>query len=360
MTANRWFSRWILVAAWAVPVIGGLGTLVPVTAEAQSYTWMTHAALQVVNPDDGSNAWPGTSQAPPIQMIGVVINNPWDMLDFSVDAAKPQWQTYIQAAQAGTYGGYTVQAGDFGGTALYMGMYRPWGKPPASIIYDSAAWTAEMERLNGAAGAGEAVLQQGDVILVQASAPGLFYNGKYNINEQHSGDTSKDFSITVLQRGVSLDSYAAAITLADLKDASDQYLFDATRVTGTEHYQGSLVHLDGLLLADPANWGLDHTVTVRQGDLTFALKLGIDPDLSLVNASLLASTPFSLTAILDQEDGSTPDSPGYDDGYRLWLTNASDLTLGTANVPEPATWTLLVGIGSMLGLGIARRRRAMR
>ncbi|HPP53656.1 MAG TPA: PEP-CTERM sorting domain-containing protein [Thermoguttaceae bacterium] len=101
------------------------------------------------------------------------------------------------------------------------------------------------------------------------------------------------------------------------------------------------MHLDGLLLVDPQNWALNGTVTVKQtvggNELTFPLKLGIDPALAAINASLLATTPFSLTAILDQEDSGSP----YTDNYRLWLTSASDLGAAFAMVPEPASVALL-------------------
>jgi hypothetical protein len=177
-------------------------------------------------------------------------------------------------------------------------------------------------------------LQYGDVVLVQANAPGLFYAGKLNVNEQHSTDPAKDFSITILQRGTT--PTAAQIALSDLKNASDDFLFDATRATGCERYQGGLVHLDGLTLVDPADWGLGKTVTVRQGVLTFPMQLGLDPALALVDAAALNATPFSATAILDQEDGSSP----YTGGYSLWLTSASGLMV----VPEP---------GSLISLTLA-------
>ena len=132
---------------------------------------------------------------------------------------------------------------------------------------------------------------------------------------------------------------ASAIELSDLKDTNDDYIFDATREAGCEHYQGSLVHLDNLLLVDPANWALDGEVTVTKNGLTFGMKLGIDADLLSIDSGLLATTPFSVTAILDQE------SSDFTTGYRLWLTNAGDLIVA---VPEPGT--VVLAIVAMLAL----------
>ena len=53
--------------------------------------------------------------------MGVVVNNPADMTDLS-----SEFQVFVQALSAGgTYGGYNVAPGDFGGTALYVGKPCP-------------------------------------------------------------------------------------------------------------------------------------------------------------------------------------------------------------------------------------------
>jgi len=328
----------------------GLASAVPQAAGQITYTPTKHSVYQAVN-SDGTAAWPSGGQPYPIQMIGVVINNPWDMLDYSLSASGvPQWQVFFQAVDPYQFPDLIsdpeLYANDFGGTAMYMRKVHP--RDP-NIYYTDDQWLAEMQRLNYPNYQGSPVtepLRRGDLVLVQANAPGLFFRGKYNINEQHSTDPAKDFYITILQRNVPLS--AAQITLADLKNPDDSFKFDQTRQTGCERYQGSLVHLDGLLLVNPQNWALDGTVTVKQGNLTFPLKLGIDPALAAINAALLATTPFSLTAILDQEDSGSP----YTDNYRLWLTSASDLGAAFAMVPEPASLALLA-VGILL-VGIYR------
>jgi hypothetical protein len=308
---------------------------------ADAYTSVTHSQLQAVL--DESSGSPGdsywtflhpTNQPYPISIYGVVVNNPNDMLDSDCGSAS-QWQVFIQALPAGTYGGHEVAGGDFGGTALYMVKEFTYGTP---AIYDGATWQSEMNRLNYPTGSTpDQSLQVGDVVLVQAEGPGLFYKGKFNINEQHSTSSAKDFSVTILQRGLTTeDMNVPTLSLADLKNADGTFRFDSTRASGCEHYQGSLVHLDHLtLVSDPLGWILDGTVTVKQGDLTFPLKLGLDADLLSYDPLAMQSTEFSLTAILDQESW---DLTG---GYRLWLTDAANLTVA----PEPGTLVLLAVAG---------------
>jgi hypothetical protein len=279
---------------------------------------IAHSTLQGVYSDGTPTYLPSpTPLSEPITVRGMVINNPGDMLNYST-AASPQWQVFFQA----------TEPGDFGGTALYMRKSTPW----LGQNYTDGEWASEMTRLNFPGGV-TSPLQRGDMIEVTAKAPGMFYGGKYNINEKHLTDAAYDFSIAILSRGNPL--VAAAISLADLKLPDNSFQFDQTRATGNEHYQGSLVHLDNLLL-DSGTWALNGTVMVRQGDLTFPMLLGLDPGLLSANPG---TSSFSLTAILDQEDSAAP----YTNNYRLWLTNASDLS----SVPEPSSFLLLAlgGVG---------------
>ncbi len=286
---------------------------------------------------EGNSAYSGEA---PVVLTGVVINNPYDMLD-----GTTQWQVFIQS----------LNLSDYGGAALYMGKIRPWN---GTTIYEEGPWADELERLMYSGTDGLA-LGYGDVITVTANAPGQFYNGKYNINEKHSSATANDFTITVLQRGTM--PKAADITLAALKDDNDDFIFDSTRGSGCEQYQGTLVHLGGLTLENASEWTaaiasnydeedglLSATVLQTIGDknYSFEMVLGLDDALADVDASLLTTTPFSVTAILDQE------SSNYKSGYRLWLTDADLLT-----IPEPGTLAMLAaGLVSLLAY-VWRRRK---
>jgi hypothetical protein len=302
------------------------------------FTPTLHKTLQAVNATGASLNPPNT----PISLTGVVSNNPWDMLDYTDSALRPQWQVFIQATEEAKNGSF----GDFGGTALYMGRFGPPFNNPTEI-YSASDWKKEMDRLNYPNDANQVLpsLRRGDVIRVDAKAPGAFYNGKFNINEKHSNNLANDFNITILERGAALT--AASISLADVKDASNNFIFDQTRLIGAEHYQGSLVHLDNLMLVDTqanlANWTLNGTVQVKQDNLTMDLKLGLDPN--LVSFRPTAETKFSITAIFDQE------SADWKSGYRLWLTNAGDFSV----VPEPST-VVLVLLGGALMVPVVRKR----
>ena len=334
--------RALLPAACMVAALFGPSGL----AFAQTTT--LHNQYQAVT-STGASAWTTTGQ---IVMTGVVINDASDMLDYS--SASPQWQVYFQATQDAK-----TDDGDFGGTAMYLRRYHPGSGADLFPDASSPTWLEEMTRLNYPVYdvTGSLVtepLRRGDLIQVTANAPGMFYNGKKNINTMHKGPASSYeddetyadylFSIVILQRDVELT--ASKIALSDLKDVDDDYIFDASRATGCEHYQGSLVHLENLLLDDPGKCALDGTVTVSDGDLTFPMKLGIDSDLLSIDFASLATTRFSVTAILDQESSDLMA------GYRLWLTNAGDLTV----VPEPAT-VLLVLVGMLALLPWRRRNR---
>lgn len=310
-----------------------------------TYTPTRHSQYQAVY-DDGTSAWPSSGPKYPVEMIGVVIHNPWDMLDWNMgnysSSATPQWQVFFQAVAQST----TI---DWGGTAMYMRRFHPGS---GTNLYPGTAWNDEMDRLNYPVYelTGERVtdpLRQGDLIRVQANAPGMAFNGKNNINTQHSSDPAKQFSITIIERDVT--PFVSHITLADLKDGNNNFIFDEDRLTGGERYQGSLVHLNDLLLDDdPAKWYLNNIVTVRQGDLTFDMQLGIDPALGSIDPFALTTKPFSVTAILNQEDGSAP----FTAGYRLWLTNAGNLSM----VPEPSAWVLAM-LGTLMGWAVLRRTR---
>ena len=163
-----------------------------------------------------------------------------------------------------------------------------------------------------------------------------------------------EFSITVLERGTT--PTATSVNLSELvaSGTGGAFLFDQTRATGCEHYQGSLVHLDGLTLTDPSQWAAaaadpsnTASVTVQQTingqTYYFPMILGVDPALDQVNAYTLGT--FSVTAILDQEDSTAP----YTGGYRLWVTNASEVT------PEPGSLVMLAA-AALSGLLWWRRR----
>ncbi len=268
----------------------------------------THQAYQAVD-STGQGTFPTTA---PVKMQGVILNRPADMLNGS-PGADPfmggQWQLFIQA----------TEVGDSGGTALYMGQNigKIVGNHPAGS-YDDTEWLAELDRLNHDPGTGRRFLP-GDLVEVRARAPGLFFRGKTNVNEQHQKTTEADFDIVLLQADYGLPA-PQVIQLSDVKDSSDQFIFDATRTTGPEFYQGSAVRIDDVSFTDTAGWGPGGQLTLQDGTgRTLPVLLGLGEGFTRYGPP---SAPFDIVGILDQEDTTSGD--GYKGGYRLWVMDVED------------------------------------
>ena len=188
----------------------------------------------------------------------------------------------------------------------------------------------------------EQLVRAGDLVEIRARG-GLNYNGKMNVNEQHSNDTANDFEIVILQKHYGIPA-PTPIALADLKDAADAFLFDnmaPTREFGGEAYQSTWAKLTGVRFTDVSGWGADSDFTVTDdAGRTLNVHLGL-------NAGFDTMTPpqttqyYDVVGIVDQADFSGTG------GYQLLVMNGSD-------VPEPSTIGLLV-LGSLL---VVRRRGA--
>ena len=276
-------------------MMAGLLALGAATAFGQ--TAVSHGDLQSVN-STGYTAW---VESFPFAIRGVIVNDPEEMLDpaFKPEATNPsnggQYQMFIQA----------MAAGDRGGTALYMAQMSFLGDN-----YDVATWSNEMRRVmydgNGRK------FRKGDLVEVTARKA-LFYNGKRNINEAHRTLTENNFDVALVRPNAGLPQ-AEAITLADLKNPDDSAIFDATRATGGEHWQGMRVRIDGIRLATTNGWGKtnwsDRVCTAADGTgRTLTLQMP-RTDLGPAPAT---STWFAATGILNQE------STNYVGHYELFV-----------------------------------------
>lgn len=179
----------------------------------------------------------------------------------------------------------------------------------------------------------------------------MFHAGKQNVNEEHSNEPNRDFDI-VIRGHVGLPT-AATIALggpSGIKNLDDSFKFDQDRtlVTNPERYQGTLVELLDVSLADAAGWGNDATLTlIDAGGLTIPLKLG----LSGFDAMPAPVGTFDVVGILDQEGSNTGD-------YRLWVTDPSWFSADVQSVPEPAGLALAAaGAVVLMAFGERKRRR---
>lgn len=278
---------------------------------------LPHKTLQGVN-NDGSPAY--SQSGFPVVMRGVLLNRPSDMLDTTANFIPwnggagafqlgAQWQVFFQS----------VAPDDFGGTAIYAAQNYgnfPWVASD-SDSYSNVEWNAELERLNPGN-----TLQPGDLIEVHANI-GSPYGGKFNLNENHDKDPSADFTITVVTPNHGLP-VPQTIQLSDVKDGADQFLFDSTRATGNEHYQGSLVRLENVSLVS-SDWDpVTNMVAVSDGEgRTFQIHKGVNPDF---DTYALPSGTFDVIGIFNQE------STNNQNGYEIWAMHPRDLQMpGDAN-----------------------------
>jgi hypothetical protein len=249
-----------------------------------------------------------------------------------------QWQVFIQTDGQGAY------SGDYGGSALWMGQnYGNVPSPPGhgpndSYSYSNSAWQAEIGRigLNG-------TLQAGDLVEIDARG-GMFHSGKFNVNEQHNNDAAYNFDVIRLGHPGLPDP--TPITLSQIKNADNTFKFSADRtlLTNPEHYQATLVELDGVRLISSAGWGNNASLMLTDGTLTLPLVLGLNGFTMPAPAGT-----FNVVGIFDQEGSNTGD-------YRLWVVDASQFA---QTVPEPAA-CVLAALGGAALLAFRLRRGGRR
>ncbi len=257
----------------------------------------THREFQAVNAN-GEQTYVSTTKA---TLEGILLSNPADMLDPTPDDSVTemfnmagQWQIFFQG-----------EGGDHAGTAVWMGqLYNnlPWVAPDGGYLNDE--WVAEMTRLSAAQ------FSVGDRIRVTGRF--LSYKGKLNINEQHSTSSDNDFTVELVEAGVGLPK-PESVTLDDLKDDLDQFIFDPVRQQGGEYYQGRLIKIVDVNMVAPNGWGPHGELTITDGVKTLPVKLGRGTGIYAGSYNL--TEPFDIIGILDQ------DSTSLTDGYRLYVMN---------------------------------------
>ena len=284
----RWFI--VLAGIAAASVVG-------VVKADPSVGFVTHREFQAVD-GSGEQTYNATDM---VILEGVVLHHPADMLDPTPDETITQtynlggaWQVFFQG-----------EGNDHAGTAIWLGqLYNnlPWVAPDGG--YSNEEFIAELNRLNSAQ------FSPGDRIRVTGRF--LSYKGKMNVNEQHNKNPDHDFSIELLERGVGVPR-PEVVTLDELKDGDDDFIFDPDRELGCEYYQARLIKIEDVYFADADDWGPDGEVAITNGAKTFPVKLGRGNGIYAGSNNL--TEPFHIIGILDQE---SPDLAG---GYRLYVMN---------------------------------------
>ena len=287
----------------------------------------THTNLQAVDAN-GVSTW---SVSLPFTLTGVLLCNPEDMLD-----STPHFIPWDEGAGAYQMGGewqialQAVDPGDRGGTFCYLGQNygnMPW-KHDSSLSYSNEAWTAEILRLNFDPATMHR-LQAGDLIQITARQS-LFYGGKRNINEGHDINPDYNFDISLVTSNYGLP-LPEVITLADVKQADDSYIFDQTRATGGEHWQGMRVRINNLTLTTTSGWNPTNAWSARLcaatdgAGRTFPVRhprysLGAAPD-----------GTFDAVGIFNQESGSGSQGTN---GYELIVQQVIPQTVLTLAIAQ--------------------------
>jgi hypothetical protein len=277
-------------------VLAGLW-LVGVCRADPSVAAVTHRQFQAVN-GSGEQTYRATQK---VVLEGVALHQPADMLDPTPDDTitatynlGAQWQLFFQG-----------EGDDHAGTAVYLAQLYdnlPWVMPGGG--YSNEQFIAELSRINAAG------FSPGDRIRVTGWF--LSYKGKMNVNEQHNNDPDHDFTIEVLERNAGLPK-PEVVSLEQLKDDHDRFIFDPERLAGGEYYQGRLIKIEDVNVADPNGWRPNGELVVTDGTRTLPVKLGRGNGIYPGSYNLVE--PFDVIGILDQE------STDLRAGYRLYVMN---------------------------------------
>jgi len=258
----------------------------------------THTQIQSVD-EDGYGTHPDLDTSNKVTVEGIILNRPDFMSDATPDEGASDvgamWQIYIQG-----------EGDDHAATAVWMGQCydNVWG----SGTYTNQEWLDEIYRVSHNPSTGYE-FAPGDRVRVTGLLK--FYGGKTNINERHNTDPANDLTIELVEAAVGLPQLEV-ITLDDVKDDSNDFIFDSNREFGCEYYQGRLVKIKDVNFVDASSWGPGAEMEITDGNKTFPLKLGIGSGFRAGSNNL--TEPFDVVGIFDQEGGLK-------DNYRIWVLN---------------------------------------
>lgn len=321
--------------------LGLAGLLTGWSVAASELPLETHSRLQAVD-EMGLSAWDGTL---PFRLVGVLLNDPEEMLD-----GAPRFVPYDDGAGLGQMGGQwqvffqSVDPMDRGGTACWMG--QNYGNLPfvrgSEFSYTDEEWVSELDRVNH-----DPVhrhrFRKGDLIEVTARRS-LFFGGKRNINEAHSTDPDANFTVRLVEAGHGLPDpefiWLEDVMAVDDGDPSTRPdLFDPTRQTGGEHYQGMRVRLRDVQVADASGWDVGGSRSVR---VTDGAGRSIPLRMPRYDLGPAPAGTFDVVGIFNQESGSGVDGRhGYEVfAQEILVQGAPQLAVGLRTM---ISWPVTTG-----------------
>ena len=266
----------------------------------------------------GFSTWAGSY---PLAVTGVILNEPGDMLDSTpnfipwnsgagIFQLGGEWQIFVQA----------VLPGDRGGVECWMG--QNYGNLPwlhsSSLSYDNATWSTEVARVSHDPATGRA-FRKGDLVTVTANGS-LFYGGMQNINEEHSIAPALDFTVSLVSSNYGLpapEALSLASVISTNPSPTGHYdIFDPTRATGGEHWQGMRVRINGLTLVTANGWNTNSDWSARYCTATDGEGRQFPLVHPLYDLGPAPTNSFDATGIFLQESGSGTDGTF---GYELFV-----------------------------------------
>ncbi len=301
---------------YGVMIMAAMIGVVITSSQAQPVK-VTHREVQAVH-EDGSSSFDDNG---PWQIVleGLLLNNPEDWLDPTPDPTVApwymggEWEIFVQG-----------EGEDRAGTACWMGQNYANGLL-GQVSYSNSEWLEEICRLNRDPNTGY-VFRAGDRIRVTGTY--LFYAGKLNVNENHQTAPEFDFTVELVTPAVGLPQ-PVEITLAEIKTAQNQDIFDATRHSGGELYQARRVRIKDVTVIDPENYLPGGQITLSDGaGRTLPVRLGVGAGLSRYSCP---AGVIDVIGIVDQASSGYPVDPKK--GYRLLVFDhdGNDLVLGASS-----------------------------
>jgi hypothetical protein len=281
---------------------------------------------------NGVSTWNGSF---PIVLTGVLLTDPSEMLDATPDYLPwddganiynlgGQWQMFVQVVTNGDRGGVECwMAQDYGNL--------PWEPHDGSDSYTDDAWTAEVNRVSHDPATSHA-FHKGDLVTITANGS-LFYGGMQNINEEHSTDPAYDFTISLVATNFGLPApeviSLSSVISTNLSPTGHYDIFDPTRATGGEHWQGMRVRINGLTLVTTNGWNTNSDWSLRYCTATDGQGRQFPLIHPLYDIGPVPTNQFNATGVFLQESSSGTDGTF---GYELFVQEIAPSDAAILNI----------------------------